>query len=142
MAGAGWSGALTFPRELSVADGRLISTPAAELGRLRGAALRTQDQITARAFEINVECGLRLSLVGRAGQDQLVDEPGRVRALIDGSMIEVFGHERTPKTLRAYPDAETSWLVESAGDLEVHQLQVPAPEHRDDVNRPGERSVG
>ncbi len=111
---AGWAGVLTFPRELTVAAGRLASRPARELVGLRQESLDTTAGITGPAFEVEAEGPVRLRLVGDAGRDELVlAAQGPVRVLVDGSLVEAFA-PTGPSTTRAYPDAGTRWQLAAA----------------------------
>jgi hypothetical protein len=55
----------------------------------------------------------------------VVEQVGPVRALVDGSLIEVFPGSGTPRTLRAYPVEGSYWRVEGPG-LVVNELVPPA----------------
>lgn len=107
---AGWAGVLTFPRELAIRDGRLISRPAPELEGLRQERLAWApgDRLHERSFEIEV--GGPASLVLHVGsQPQVVVEltgPGRI--FVDASMVEVFG-SGCASTTRVYPEDDSYW---------------------------------
>ena len=125
IARAGWAGVLTFPRELRVVDGRLVSLPAAELVRLRREELdwRVDEGFRAGAFEVTGTAGVQL-LLADEGREVLVAEtaptgaadPGRL--LVDGSLVEVFAGP-TPLTTRAYPTATSRWLVRTGDPAAV-----------------------
>jgi beta-fructofuranosidase len=145
---AGWAGVLSFPRELRVRDGVLVSTPAAELIGLRREELHrgvVPDGgvvVSAAAFEVVAEPGdrgpgaaLRLDLVAADGETRtaatldLPDGAG-MRALVDGSVIEVFVDGQPNRSCRAYPHGEDRWVVatEAASapvDLTVWRLGLP-----------------
>lgn len=123
---AGWAGALTFPRELSIDGDRLVSTPAAELESLRAAELPTTQPITERAFELRSEAGLILELVDDTAR-VVVDEPCAVRVLVDGSLLEIFARNATSRTLRAYPTRNSYWRVGSgcAAAVQGNALVLP-----------------
>jgi beta-fructofuranosidase len=122
---AGWAGVLTFPRELAIDGDRLVSTPIPELDRLRSDALPAGAPITERSFELRADTGLRLELVDHDQHQVVVDEPGAVRMLVDGSLIEIFGQGETPRTVRAYPTDTSSWQV--AGRVRINRLSQGAP---------------
>jgi beta-fructofuranosidase len=113
---ADWAGALTFPRELSVVDGTLVSRPAAELVGLRRETLawRPDADLAARAFEVETSGPLQLCLRDDGSEELVLDlvphpaEPTRV--LVDGSVVEAFAGP-TPVTTRAYPSATSSWVL-------------------------------
>lgn len=123
---AGWAGALTFPRELSIDGDRLVSTPAAELESLRAGQLPTEQPITERSFELQSESGLIVELVDDATR-VVVDEPGAVRVLVDGSVIEIFPRNGVPRTIRAYPSQTSTWRVRagSGAALQRNRLALP-----------------
>jgi beta-fructofuranosidase len=116
------AGVLTFPRELGLrtaADGArsLTSRPARELAGLRTAELPLAPgtPVQERSFEVVARGPVRLSL--QSGPDAQVvvevagtpEEPARV--LVDGSLVEFFAGGRS-WTTRAYPTADSRWLVE------------------------------
>src|SRR5699024_5202211 len=71
----GWSGCLTFPRELSLVDDQLLASAPAELERLRGERLelpgrgadRTADLASPARAEIHSAGRLRVELLGAQG---------------------------------------------------------------------------
>ena len=118
---AGWAGALSFPRELSVVGDRLLSRPAAELAALRAEELDVtlNQPFVASAFEIVGGDGeLTLHLL-EGSEERLVatwrpaPEPlTEPRILVDGSMVEVFDGGGTGHTTRAYPSsAPARWVL-------------------------------
>ena len=123
---AGWAGALTFPRALSIDGDRLVSTPVAELESLRAEQLAADQPITDRSFELRSESGLIVELVEDDSR-VAADEPGAVRVLIDGSVIEIFPQHGTPRTVRAYPSATSTWRVRAAasGTVRIDRLALP-----------------
>jgi beta-fructofuranosidase len=131
---AGWAGALTFPRELSVVDGELRSGPAAELVGLRRDPLAWEPGVGFRvpAFEVEATGSVQLYLAD-AGREVLVADvapngttPARV--LVDGSLVEVFAGPTTTTT-RAYPSATSAWVVRAApGSTAVRRLGWPSDE--------------
>jgi beta-fructofuranosidase len=122
---AGWAGALTFCRELSLVDDRVVSRPAAELDGLRRdpLPLAADQPIAAAAFDIEPppDAGRVELWLLDDGDEHLVAEidvadPAMVspRILVDGSMVEVFDGSPTPYTTRAYPSATSRWLLRTA----------------------------
>jgi beta-fructofuranosidase len=118
---AGWAGVLTFPRELSVVDGVLLSRPARELTALRQGPLDPTQPIREPAFELTgtltpgrpLTLALRadLSDVGRPTAHLSSDKSAEARILVDGSMVEVYVEGQQPQTLRAYPTSDSAWHV-------------------------------
>jgi beta-fructofuranosidase len=121
---SGWAGALTFPRELSIRDGRLVSEPAAELDGLRGRSLPADQPISGHRFELRASAGLRLRLSGADGDQTVIEEPGAARVFVDGSMIEIFRADQTAATVRAYPAVGNRWQAEG-DDLTINELGLP-----------------
>jgi beta-fructofuranosidase len=119
VAEAGWAGVLTFPRELYLRDGALGMRPATELTALRSEQLVFQlgQSFQAHAFELVANGPVTLRLTD-AATDVLVSsaegtatEPARI--LVDGSVVETFDRG-TSHTTRAYPTADSSWVVDGA----------------------------
>lgn len=121
---AGWSGALSFPREVRLEGDAITLHPARELVglRVRRLALVAGEQFEAVAFEVIAASGLRLVLTG-PGDDRIEVVASAVggRLLVDGSVIEFFGHGLT-QTHRVYPGAGQRWCVESDGAVEFWLL--------------------
>jgi beta-fructofuranosidase len=119
IAEAGWAGVLTFPRELYLRDGVLGVRPATELTTLRFERLVFQpgSPLQAHAFELiaNGRVALRLADGGSdvfvASAEGTATEPARI--LVDGSIVEIF-QRGTSHTTRAYPTADSSWVVDGA----------------------------
>ena len=122
---AGWAGALTFCRELSLADDTVVSRPVAELDGLRRdpLSLAADEPFAAAAFDIEPppDAGRVELWLLDGGDESLVAEidittspavPPRV--LVDGSMVEIFDGSATPYTTRAYPNAASRWLLRTA----------------------------
>jgi beta-fructofuranosidase len=120
IAAAGWAGALTFCREVSLVGDVLVSRPAAEIDGLRAAPLAVApgEPFAARAFDVELDAAASLWLCD-GDEERLVAEitPGRLappRILVDGSLVEVFPGGPTAFTTRAYPTAASRWLVRTA----------------------------
>jgi beta-fructofuranosidase len=113
--GAGWAGALTFCRELSLTDDVLASRPAAELTGLRRDALElvSGTPFAARAFELEPAGDATLWLVDGADERLVasIDASERARILVDGSIVEIFDGDATPLTTRAYPTDSSRWML-------------------------------
>ncbi len=109
---AGWAGVLTFPRELSIVDDRLVTRPATELVGLRREQLSWSSKvgIGVVAFEIEASGPVSLVLVEEGREDVVVRVDGVARIFVDGSLVEVFT-AGPPFTTRAYPSADRSWTV-------------------------------
>ncbi|MET0692904.1 MAG: glycoside hydrolase family 32 protein [Propionibacteriaceae bacterium] len=121
---AGWAGVLTYPRELSIVDDRLVSRPAAELVGLRRERLSWSPGVgfATAAFEIDASGPGSLALVQDGRDDIVVQVDGVARIFVDGSLVEVFGAD-TPYTTRAYPSADSVWVIRAEpGDVVVWRL--------------------
>jgi beta-fructofuranosidase len=125
IAAAGWAGALTFCRELSLLGDTLVTRPAPELAGLRREALQiVPDQpFAARAYDAELHPDARratLWLVDEGGEElvaevDLAASPVvQPRILVDGSMIEIFDGTATSFTTRAYPTTTSRWLLRLA----------------------------
>ncbi len=118
---AGWAGALTFPRELYLREGRLASRPAAELTGLRSGALEWTSGVglAEPAFELAAVGPVELRLVDGERDDLVAEaagEPGEAaRILVDGSVIETYSGGVT-RTTRAYPTSTSRWVITGAAD--------------------------
>ena len=151
----GWSGVLTFPRELTVHGDAVELTPARELTALRteaADAARLPDQAEVRLTGAG-SASLRLSgspgpSGGNGGSDGSGDSaapsasdatdqvvwsgelrPGdEVRILIDASLIEVHPSGRPSLTLRAYPgEGERYRVVHEPGvGVSAWRLAIPS----------------
>ena len=120
IAETGWAGVLTFPRELYVRDGVLGMRPAPELTALRlgRLALQPGQPFQAQAFELLASGPVALRLADDDGDVLVSSAEGTstelARILVDGSMVETF-HHGASHTTRAYPTADSSWVVDGAG---------------------------
>jgi beta-fructofuranosidase len=117
---AGWAGALTFCRQLSLVDDTVVSRPTAELDRLRRdpLPLAADQPFAAAAFDVELAPGEAELWLLDGDDERLVAEidvadPAMVppRILVDGSMVEIFDGSATPYTTRAYPTATSRWLL-------------------------------
>ncbi|WP_162458632.1 glycoside hydrolase family 32 protein [Pseudactinotalea suaedae] len=122
LAAAPWQGVLTYPRELDVVENRVVSHPAAELTGLR-AGSADPDRLP-NAFEVVIPEGgtVALTLDGTACWPQGL---AASRVFVDGSLVEVFLHDGTTLTTRAYPTSGSRWQL--TGDLsgvQIHALGV------------------
>lgn len=120
---AGWAGVLTFCRELSLADGVVVSRPAPELEALRREPLVVvpEEPLSAPAFEVELPAGEGSLWLVDGGAEQLVAEwdvasqpVTTPRLLVDGSMVEVFAGRPRTFTTRAYPTSTSAWLLRFA----------------------------
>jgi beta-fructofuranosidase len=129
---AGWAGALTFPRELSVRNGVLWARPATELEGLRAGILTFRPGVPfqQQAFELIASGPVTLRLVQDDAAELVSAMEGTptdpARILVDGSMVETF-HRGASHTTRAYPTADSGWVVESAA-ITAYRLGQHAPE--------------
>jgi len=139
---AGWTGALTFPRELTIRDGALASWPVAELDVLRSAPVTVTGDTFTIPFAAEVlidgshgpvtvyltsgrtEVTLGLdptSKRARVGDVELdastTTTEGRpwLRVFLDGSVIEGFTSAGRVVTTRTYPTHHTGWSVRVEG---------------------------
>jgi beta-fructofuranosidase len=131
---AGWAGAITFGRELSLVGDALVSRPAPELRGLRGErlSLMSGEPFRDAAYEIALASNAELWLVDR-GERELVARvelaPARLvspRILVDGSMVEIFDASATPFTTRAYPTATSHWLAHQTSPGPLHAWRLDA----------------
>ena len=125
---AGWAGVLTFCRELSLEGETLRSRPAAELTGLRRAPLHVEPDMpfTEQAFEVELGPGTASVSLLDGDEDALVaaiDGSGEgARVLVDGSIVEVFDGHPEPLTTRAYPTAESAWVVRTTAAMSAWRL--------------------
>ncbi len=126
---AGWAGALTFCRGLTLHGDRLVSQPVRELANLRSAELGVvPGLLDARAFDVSLEGAGQATLSLRTrdaealvGTWDVAAEPiVPPRLLVDGSMIEVFDGSGTAFTTRAYPGLGSRWSLNWTGPGRSH----------------------
>jgi beta-fructofuranosidase len=137
---AGWAGALTWPRELTLAGDHLISRPARELKSLYGEPVRESIDaagklpIEAAAWVATVRPGesFRLELDEPSGSELLTLESTHgpeITVVVDGSIVEVYRDELPPSTARAYrAGAGDAWTLRwSDAEVSVRELARPSP---------------
>ena len=134
---AGWSGVITFARELVLRNGALVSRLVPELAGLRDGApvpVESGGVLPSHAFEVSVEPGrgpVELVLAGGSGEAVVAswsaapDAP--TRALVDGSIIEVEDGRGVPRTLRAYPSDGDRWLLRLGAGLRARSWRLALP---------------
>ncbi|MFB9378556.1 glycoside hydrolase family 32 protein [Kineococcus gynurae] len=120
----GWSGALTFARELSLDGDVLVSSPARELTGLRRETVPSDAIARARSFEVVAEGEVSLLLDGVEVCSVPATPGSPARVLVDGSLVEVFAGP-VPATLRAYPTPTSTWTLKASGPTTVHRLATP-----------------
>lgn len=154
-AAVGWTGALTFPRELTIRDGALASWPVAELDALRSAEVPVSDngftlpvaaeilvEGNAGPVTVHLQSGtteLTIGLDPISGQARVGDfvldaeptAPGGqswLRVFVDGSVIEAFTSAGRAATTRTYPVDHTGWTVRVEGaSSSVHAWNLRGP---------------
>lgn len=121
----GWSGALTFPRELAEVDGLLVARPVSELTALRTGQLDLQSDGAGASLEIEhpyqvelrTDGPFRIELVGADGMASEVvtfDAQGPATVFIDASLVEILPERSTPRTSRFYSEDGQSLRVQGA----------------------------
>ena len=121
---AGWSGLLTFPREVRLTGDTVTLHPARELITLRRERLTLPigALIDEVAFEAVTASPLRLVLIDPNGdRTEVLASAAGGRLLVDGSMIEYFAPD-TAHTSRAYRAAHQKWGLETEGPIELWRL--------------------
>lgn len=125
LVAAGWAGVLTFPRELAVRDGRVVSSPAAELTGLRSQELGSDGVIEHSAWEAAGSGDVVVGLVDADGEvDRVWTGSGDVRVLVDGSIVETFVDGQAA-TVRVYREAGQRWHVSVTGGVVLWALELP-----------------
>lgn len=129
----GWSGLLTFPRELVVTGDVVESVPARELIALRHEsvdAARLPDQAElllggVGAVELRLGAGATAQTIWRGD----LSGEGEVRILIDASIVEVFVSGHPAETYRAYPEGDETYALvhDDAVSVAAWRLALPAP---------------
>ena len=130
VAAAGWSGALTFCRELFLDGDTLVSRPAPELTALRRGPLEVVagEAFATAAFELEIGPGAStLSLVDGPLSTPVASVEGPARILVDGSLVEVFDAGPAPFTTRAYPTATSGWALQLSGGAAVTAWRLGLP---------------
>lgn len=124
----GWSGTLTFPRELRLDGDLLLARVPDELRALRGGRLEITDgepldlPVPARA-EVRVRGAVRVEIVGSAATTEvLAVDDGPATVFLDGSLLELIPDDATPHTRRLYP--EVGDTVRVRGEVEEAWLLV------------------
>lgn len=125
----GWSGLLTFPRELVVDGDAVYTVPARELVGLRGEPLASDVLPDQAELVLSGSGEAELRLAGDCEDGQLIWQgvvAGEVRILIDASLIEVFPGRAASVTVRAYPaEGESYRLVAGPGvKVEAWELRL------------------
>jgi beta-fructofuranosidase len=138
IADAGWAGALTFCRELTLAGDALVSRPVAELDALRREPLAVTcgTEFSAAAFDVELGAGAgpaSLWLVDGGAErpvaefDLATDPVVPPRILVDGSLVEIFDGGPAPYTTRAYPTATSGWILRLASAAPVTAWRLGLP---------------
>jgi beta-fructofuranosidase len=144
---AGWAGVLTFPRELSVADGRLAVRPAPEINAYRGEVVEREaggavvlpafaDAVVTRAPAAGAagaaDAVVELLLAGEGGQQTVFSGPlaegEELRIIVDASLVEVYRTGSVATTLRAYPAPGEQWQLNLPAGVaaQVWELRRPS----------------
>lgn len=122
-AAAGWAGVLTFPRELDLADDRVVVRPARELTALTGEQVDPSEPLP-RAFTATAAPGASISL-RLAGQPVWPDTLTVTSVHVDGSLVEAYSRDGTTFTTRGYPTSSHRFTL--AGhrhpEITVHALR-------------------
>ena len=131
---AGWAGALTLPREITLRGGQVVSSPASELTGLRRSSLTSASlaALDLPAWEAECDGALEVALVSDDDARVVWRSPGgasAVRVIVDGSVVEAFA-DGAAHTVRAYPRPGEVWSVrslEEAGTVSAWELGLPTP---------------
>lgn len=130
----GWSGCLTFPRELALVGDQLIASAPQELLALRSKPLTLSEHGTDRSVDLAIParaelCStsrLRVDLVAADGAREVIvdDDGGAATLFLDGSLIELLPEGAPPTTVRVYPAVGESLSI--SGDLlDGWELRTP-----------------
>jgi beta-fructofuranosidase len=128
---AGWSGLLTFPREVVVRDGAVELVPARELERLRGESVEVGSLPDQAEVALSGSGPVELVLDGGTGRvlwtAELEDD--EVRILIDASIVEIHRVGHPSRTLRAHPGDGEHYAVRHGDtvDASAWGLRLPSP---------------
>ncbi|MGR0159101.1 glycoside hydrolase family 32 protein [Paenarthrobacter nitroguajacolicus] len=139
---AGWSGVLTHPRVLSVADGALVVSPVPGIEAYRGASVASgaAGSVAVPGFAEVLVRGASgagsgsAELVLGSGADAQVIYSGtlaageELRIFIDASLVEVYRSGSVATTLRAYPAPGEEWqlTLPDGATADVWELTLPA----------------
>ncbi len=124
----GWTGSLTFPREMVIQGDAAILVPARELVGLRGTPVAGPD-LPDRAW-VELSGVGEASLVLTDGESRQViwqgpiGEGASALLLIDASMVEVFPEGATSETLRAYPEGAETYRIEAGVGVVVSAAKL------------------
>ena len=120
----GWSGLLTWPRELLLRKGRLVSLPRPECDELREGGPHEesgeaevvvpassdivigQDALSDAWAEDEVEL-----LIRHGGSEELLYKGPAHRLVLDRSIVEIYPLTEAPTTLRRYPADDAEWVL-------------------------------
>ena len=126
---AGWSGALTSPREVRLRGDVVSLHPARELIGLRRERLDLSPGSLPDlpAFELVASEAFELALVdGLGAREVVLTSGGPGRLLVDGSLVELYGNTATVTT-RAYRGLDQQWQVALDGPGELWRLGLDEP---------------
>lgn len=126
----GWSGLLTFPRELAVRDGAVELVPVREIAALRGDATDVSALPDQAEIRLAGEGRVELRIEGTAGRVLWSADLGdgdEVRILIDASLVEIHRTGHPSRTLRAHPGAGERYAVrrDDTVSAEAWELRLP-----------------
>ena len=121
----GWSGLLTWPRDLSLRGGELVSRPRPECAGWREGEPQRHESGTEAPVgaESDIVIGespsadeltedeVELVLRHSDGSDELVYSGPAHRIVIDRSILEVYPLTEAPTTLRHYPADDARWVL-------------------------------
>lgn len=127
----GWSGLLTFPRELVVHQDAVESVPARELVALRGPDADPDELPDQAEIELIGPGAAELGLGDDAAvqviwRGELADGE-QIRLLIDASIVEVFFTGREAATYRAYPQTGERFVLRADRSVGLRAWQLVQP---------------